>query len=78
MGPTRPLTDCITEAQLTKLAGAMDEVRSRVPAFDRAARRWRRRRDPFINTGTSSTARTSLGRATRARPSTSSRLVLSK
>ena len=25
MGPTRPLTDCITEAQLTKLAGAMDE-----------------------------------------------------
>ena len=25
MGPSRPLTDCITEAQLTKLAGAMDE-----------------------------------------------------
>ena len=38
MGPTRPLTDCITEAQLTKLAGART---SRPRCLLPSSARWR-------------------------------------
>ena len=65
MGPTRPLTDCITEAQLTKLAVRWTRSAEPRPHDAVAA-------TPCTHTGTSSTARTLLGRATRARPSTSS------